>query len=211
MSADEKKGARISRGPKIVAALAETLPRAMTRREFLESSELAAKFGKEKLTAREVAGAAKALGLLIKNGEIEERLIISPRGHYGAGLVAVSVSLSSLRDEWRSAQRHSGDAPSSMKLATQECIVQKIIDDTKVWVRSASIIDEHVSEENDPFKDTVPIVIRDINVVHGSESFDILMFVLYRRQKEFLTYIREVVQRVPCVERTHTMQIALHS
>lgn len=210
MSEDEKKGARISRGPKIVAALAETLPRAMTRREFLESSELAGKFGKDKLTAREVAGAAKALGLLIKNGEIEERLIISPKGHYGAGLVAVSVSLSSLRDEWRAAQ-NSSDAPRSLKRATQEGIVEKIIDDTRVWVRSAGIIDEHVSEENDPFKDTVPIVIRDINVVHGSESFDILMFVLYRRQKEFLTYIREVVQRVPCVERTHTMQIALHS
>jgi hypothetical protein len=208
MAADgDLTSARTPRGAasqRIIRALADVFPEVVSRKRFLESDALARNLGKapgEKLNDSEKAAAAKTLGRLIESEVVGELLFLrqpeAKSGGAGAGLIAISVSLTSLKQAWES-WRTNG-APADVLEPNQEWVIREIVKGSKSWV-------ETIQEKSG--EDSIPLIFRDISIVHGSESFDILVFLLYNNQDEFLQYVREVIQKIPHIERTHTMQIS---
>lgn len=189
---------------RIIRALADVFPEVVSRKRFLESDALARNLGKrpgEKLNDSEKAAAAKTLGRLIESEVVGELLFLrqpeAKSGGAGAGLIAISVSLTSMKqawEEWRTTSQ-----PEDSGEPGQEWVISEIVRRSKVWV-------EGVQERSG--EDSIPLIFRDISIIHGSESFDILVFLLYNNQDEFLQYVREVIQKIPHIERTHTMQIS---
>jgi len=210
-------------------ALADTLPKPITKASFLDSNELAEAYGKlpqNKLSEKEKEGVSKALGRMLKKNQITEYLTIKQSQSYGSGLVAISVNLSKLRQEWeeweKSPDRYgkwniestfyhkenvNNEQNTMCREPTQEAIADMIIHKTKKWMHKTIIEQKNLNKE-EIAEQHLQIIVTGIDVIHGSESFDILMKVLYQDQKQFLRYIREVIQMVDCVDRTHTMQIS---
>lgn len=184
---------------RLLIALAACAPRRLTRNELIESPELRQAHdmpGEAELSAAAKRNASKTLGRMISAGTLTE--VILPNGNSEkldlpeVGLVAVSVSLPALnaeRDKWIKSGK-SGEEPSQEKMA------DTIRLDSINWIQS-----------NTKFG-TIPIYIRDIWIVHGSNSFDMMVVVLYRNTKVFMNYVRNVIQRVNAVHSTQTMQIS---
>jgi hypothetical protein len=156
-------------------------------------------------------------------------------GLHNRGLVSLTVNLTQLSatwrtwDEWqRESRKHQrdwnawkdgkGEEPEHLKKPeglsehepTQEWIVNNILKAHNEWVRNYL---ENEPERKarrtrrDPYN-RCPVVILDASIIHGNSAFDILITVLYRDNNQFLQYIREVIQRAPCIAGTHTMSIA---
>ncbi len=148
------------------------------------------------LSEAEKRNAAKTLGRMVSSDALRE--VVVPNGLDErinlpeSGLVAVSVSLPDLNADhiaWISGGRK-GPEP------TQELLADTIRDNTVRW-----IIDNR-SETG------IPLFLKDIWIVHGSTSIDMLILVMYRSSRDFMSYVREVVQRVRGVLGTQTMQIS---
>ena len=148
------------------------------------------------LSESERRNAAKALGRMISSGALREFVV--PNGLDArinlpeSGIVAVSVSLPVLNadyDAWYESGR-SGPEP------TQELLAETIRDRTVKWI----------IDNRDEFG--IPLFLKDVWIVHGSNLFDMLILVMYRSSRDFTSYVREVVQRAKGVLGTQTMQIS---
>ena len=140
--------------------------------------------------------ATKALGRAISNGIFHE--VIIPNGKNDkvqlpeTGLIAISISLTELNTQheiWKS-NGEKGTEP------TQESLAETIKEKTVIWAIENS-------KEN-----TIPVFLKDIWVVHGSGTFDMLVLVMYNRSADFMAYVRQVLQRTKGVHSTQTMQIS---
>lgn len=222
MSDSDRKRERAGRGEataRIVAALANESPRVHGRQSFLNSESLARQFGKAALSEAEKNSVSKTLGRLIANNTVGEILYLrQTTGFAGEGLVGVSVSLTSLHDrheKWRKDCDKKNEDRQIREEPTQEWIAREILRGSKAWVdkkrreqeNQQSLKSGDEASVMDPYA-AIPLIVRDINIVHGSGSFDLLVSVRYRHPDIFLEYVRKVVQKVPCVESTQTMQIA---
>jgi hypothetical protein len=211
-----RRGAATER---IISALADASPAVHDRQSFLISQALARQFGKDggALSPQDARVAARTLGRLIAQGIVGEALFLRANHQKvnltGAGLVSVSIDLTRLSDAWNKwkdeyqswraintawLENRSGPKPEEPPVEpSQELLVAKIIADTRAWLAG------YLRES----KNQLPLILRDISIVHGSNDFDLLIYVLYRDTDEFMRYIREVIQRAPFVQKTHTMQI----
>ena len=181
---------------RLIAALADEAPKLVTREELLESESLRVahqKPDKENLDEHEVAAAAKALGRIVAKGHgspIREVLILDRKSNdvptKEVGLIGVSISLTELRPD-----RRSKGAPKS-----QEEILSRIVEDSHAWVAEQSgggFPDVHVA---------------GAYIIHGSSEYDIIIFANYLDTEIYMKYVRDVIQKIPGVEKTHTMQVA---
>jgi len=75
-------------------------------------------------------------------------------------------------------------------------LVEEVIARSRNWSRS-NTEDGHL-----------PILLTNVSIVHGSNSFDILINVSMKDEESLLRYAREVVQRIPHVKGTQTMLIS---
>jgi hypothetical protein len=189
---------RIGSSERILRALAAEFPRLHDRQSFLASPSLLKYFEKESgegLTELERQAVAKALTRLVGDDAISE--ILWPQGHSAKvhlpeqGMIAVSVDLSSLREEKLRWEAHPEGAE-----PTQERIVAEIIDRSRKWI-------EQNSDEG-----SLPLLLSNVSIIHGSNAFDILVSASYRNPYELLRYTREVIQIVNHVAGTHTMLVA---
>lgn len=148
------------------------------------------------LTEPEKKNASKALGRMVGSEALRE--IIVPNGSDErinlpeSGLVAISISLPVLNaafDEWENSERN-GPEPS------QEAIAEEIRTKTIEWI---------IKNRSDA---ELPLFLKDVWIVHGSNSIDMLVLVIYRHSRSFMRYVREVVQRVKGVLGTQTMQVS---
>jgi DNA-binding Lrp family transcriptional regulator len=198
----EESGTRAERGAateRILDALAEEYPNVHNRDSFINSTALARKFKKTgELSEPEKTSASRTLGRLISEGIVRETLFLQgskPKVDLkGAGLVSVSINLDRLSQEHK---RWKGDLSKGISSAkpepTQEVIVEDIIENTRAWNSNSD--DKH------------RLLLINISIVHGSGDFDLLILVLYRNYDEYMRYVRDVIQRVEFVQKTHTMQI----
>jgi hypothetical protein len=140
--------------------------------------------------------AAKRLGWLISNRIIEERLTLNCSadkiGLTGSALIGISLNIERLR----------------ILKKTQYDIINQIIVQTQIF------IDDRFETRRIP-----PIIIREANIVHGSDQFDILLNVLHsneillwentRESESIITYyVRTVLQNVDAVSGTRSMIVA---
>ncbi len=148
------------------------------------------------LSETEKRNAAKALGRMVSSGALRE--VVIPNGSdervnlKESGLIAVSVSLPVLNAEHDAWEKSGKIGPEP----NQEWLAQEIRDRTIDWI---------VSEREDH---GIPLFLKDVLIVHGSSSFDLLILVMYRSSRDFMAYVREVIQRVRGVLGTQTMQIS---
>jgi hypothetical protein len=199
---------------RILSALSEEFPTVHDRESFLSSAALARQFGKKVggLNEAERTSASRTLGRLISDGAVRESLFLKRDqdrvDHTGVGLVSISINLDRLtqeRDYWpekhakwqdehsRWTTTHEGPEPLEPLIPKQEAIVKRIIENTRTW----SVQTEYKYR----------LVLVNISIVHGSSDFDILILVLYYNNDQYMSYIRDVIQRVPFIQKTHTMQI----
>lgn len=197
---------------RLITALAAIAPKRPERMEFVNSVELASAHAARDVLAQYVGGggdgpearltdsrkrnAAKAVGRMISAGAFRE--VIVPNGKHKkinlpeSGMIAVSVSLAELNNQynrWVEGGR-AGPKPS------QEVIADNIRKQSLVWALENSE------------RGGLPVLLKDIWIVHGSGSFDMLVMVMYRQSDDFMTYVRDVIQRTEGVHNTHTMQIS---
>jgi DNA-binding Lrp family transcriptional regulator len=183
---------------RLIKALAEESPRMLTRDELLESEALKAAYGKigdASLDAKETTAAAKTLGRLIGKGEdapIREVLAINRKNDdmptKEVGLIGVSINLDGVRE-----MKKAGNYPSS-----QEEILEKIAADSHIWGQ-----DTENSQQGFPLA-----YVTGLYILHCSQDYDIIMFVNYSDMETYTRYIREVIQSIGGVGKTHTMQVA---
>ena len=207
--APTRKGEAFNR---LLTALAAIMPRRPERSEFVDSAELAIAHSSRLRLARYIdhprgdaqaslpesrkRNAAKAVGRMISAGAFKE--VIVPNGDHKninlpeSGMIAVSISLSELNAQYNRwiEGGQTGPKPS------QEVIADNIRKQSLLW-----------SLEKAETQD-LPILLRDIWIVHGSGAFDMLVMVMYRTSDDFMTYVRDVIQRTEGVLNTHTMQIS---
>jgi hypothetical protein len=189
---------------RILFALAADAPALHDRSSFLKSAALKHEYRKggdeeQELTVKEQNAIMKTLGRLIAGGAIGEVLIL--RGNHSkvelgeAGLVAISISLTSMKkdfEEWKT----NGHVNGNYREPTQENVIHEILTLSRIWL------------EKKRGNGEINIYPVNISIVHGSSAFDILITVLYRHSQDFMQYVREVVQRASHVDGTHTMQIS---
>lgn len=197
---------------RLIFALAAMAPTRPGRDQFIESAELASAHSSRELLEQFVENpeathyaeisnakkrnAAKTIGRMVASGAFKEMIIPNGKNEKvnlpETGLVAISVGLSDLNaqyDEWLATDQ-TGPKPS------QESMAEEIRKQTALWT---------VKKADD---DGLPILLKDIWIVHGSGTFDMLVLVMYRQSDDFMNYVREVLQRVRGVHKTHTMQIS---
>ncbi|MDB4020155.1 hypothetical protein N9491_06035 [Planktomarina temperata] len=183
---------------RISHALAHLAPTRPTRNEVLDSDYLREAHQTprgEKLSAAEKAAANKTIGRMIMNGTLKE--VIVPNADENAinlpetGLVAVSVSLLEINKAFEIWKENGGIGESP----NQAAIANDLRTQSSEWLKS---------NYNDR---DLPLFVKDIWIVHGSTSFDMVIVVLYEESNIFLAYIREVVQRTWGVNGTQTMMI----
>ncbi len=200
---------------RILAGLAEEFPIPHNRASFIDSEALTRRYGKKlgELTRKEKTSANRTLGKLIAEGAISESLFLKredPRVNLPvAGLVSISINLDRLtqareewpveREKWKQdyeqwKKTKIGPAPEEPLEPNQEGIIRRIIQRSKKWGARSS--------EN-PFS----LLLISISIVHGSSDFDLLVIVLFKNNDEYMQYVRDVIQQVPFVQKTHTMQI----
>lgn len=186
----------MSEGPedlsdKVLRALAQMHPRRPDRAELIAWMESA-----ENGDGRKMA-IAKRLGWLVASNYIEETLTIntsSPRvGLPGMALIGILLNIEALRQTGKN----------------QHTIIDEVLEKTREFVTN-----------NFPDTKIPPIVIREINIVHGSEQFDILLNISHSQEmvtekdwmeaESILTYyVRDVLQtRVEGIAGTRTMMLA---
>jgi hypothetical protein len=198
-----RRGAIMQR---LITTLARDFPEMHTRASLIQALEL---------DPKERPVFVRTLGRLIrakkgKRGELQtvgEALypLIHPAIDLPfTGLVSATVNLVGLREEWKKRDKMTGDKEASGP--NQEGIVSEIITATKTW--TAKYMEGH-KEQHKNRMNRCPIVLLDISLVHGSNEIDLLLTILYRDNTEFMRYIREVVQRAPHIQGTHTMQIGM--
>ena len=207
--APTRKGEAFNR---LLTALAAIMPRRPERSEFVDSAELAIAHSSRLWLARYIdhprgdaqaslpesrkRNAAKAVGRMISAGAFKE--VIVPNGDHKninlpeSGMIAVSISLAELNVQYNRWVEGGKVGPKP----SQEVIADNIRKQSLLW-----------SLERSETQD-LPILLRDIWIVHGSGSFDMLVLVMYRKSDDFMTYVRDVVQRTEGVLNTHTMQIS---
>lgn len=206
---------------RILHALAAEFPKMHSRQSFLQSGSLLERFNKrpdEKLSDKEMRAVSKTLGRLIGDKSDQSTRAISEilwlRGGDErvrlpeSGLVAVSVDITTLREEeWlRSllSEDELRDPPVSLRgpllpperAPTQEGVVEEIIARSQNWSRK-NTSDGHL-----------PILLTNVSIVHGSNAFDILINVSMADEDSLLRYAREVVQSIPHVKGTQTMLVS---
>jgi hypothetical protein len=160
---------------------------------------------------------AKTLGKLVADGSLVERLAIGEnpsRQREGKdttrhlGYVAISVSLSSLREEQGKEELGEKDGK---KPKSQEEIVLWIADKTAEWTKKnrSSPVPKPPSSSKPvspairlPFE----VVLLDVAVIHG--GWDMLVSVSYSQEDAFMRYVREVVQMAPHVRGTQSIFVA---
>lgn len=175
---------------RLLRALAEESPRMLTRDELVRSEALKLAHGnngERPLDENEIAAAAKTLSRLIAkehNPPIREVLAINRDSDdiptQEVGLIGISVSLTELR----------------RKKVSQEKVLDLIIKESKLWIA------KHTSDE------FPPIIINALYIIHGSSEYDIIVFIDYSTTEIYMQYVRDVIQSIDGVERTHTMQVA---
>jgi hypothetical protein len=198
---------------RILQSLALEFPNLHSRASLMKSQALRSKYGRDEdgLDEREVRAASKTLGRLIADGAVAEVLVLSGLSAKVllpfAGLIAVSVDLVSLRSSWvlwgnraagaqdPIAAEFSGPGLADMQ-PSQEQIIGEITHRSQKWIADS------VTDGN------VPLALNNISIVHGTGDFDILISAAYKDPQQFNLFAREVIQRIPHVARTHTMQIA---
>lgn len=219
-----KSSAQTRRGEaseRIIHALAAEFPKMHTRSSFLRSSALLSRFNKkegEMLSRNEVRAVSKTLGRLI--GDKADPLsravseILWLRGtaqRVGlpeAGLIAVSVDITTLREEeWLRTKlpREDLENPTSAmrgpflpleRKPTQEGIVDEIIVRSRAWAA------DHMADGK------LPLLLTNVSIVHGSSVFDILINTSMKDEESLLRFTREVIQRIPHVRGTQTMLVS---
>ncbi|MCP5371378.1 MAG: hypothetical protein H6907_06545 [Hyphomicrobiales bacterium] len=167
-----------------------------SKKELANITESKRSTDSRKLTETEKRNAAKTLGRVVAADVFRE--VIMPEGNNERinlpelGLIAVTISLPVLNDDFGKWVMDEKKGPEP----TQENVAHRIRRRTIKWI---------IDNADD---DGLPLFLRDIWIVHGSNSFDMLILVMYRRSKLFMAYVREVVQRVRGVLRTQTMQVS---
>ena len=198
---------------RVVHALAAEFPRMHDRDSFLKSQALKEEFG-ERLPYS-ISAIKKTLARLSQGHRkgIKEVLWLcgnDPRVNLpAAGMIAVSVDIGSLREEeWMRAERRRvsetgepfpaarGPMLPDNRPPSQESIVEEIVVRTRNWIR------DHTR------RGVLPIAVTNINIVHGSDAFDILVNVSLAAPDHLLRYAREVIQRIPHVRGTHSMLLS---
>lgn len=198
---------------RVIHALATEFPRMHDRDSFLKSQSLKEQFGDR--LPQNISAIKKTLARLAHGHRkgVKEVLWLcgdDPRVNLpAAGLIAVSVDIGSLREEeWTRAERRRvcetgeplpavrGPMLPENRAPTQESIVEEIVIRTRNWIR------EHTQ------KGVLPIAVTNINIVHGSAAFDILVNVSLAAPDHLLRYAREVIQRIPHVRGTHSMLLS---
>ena len=180
---------------RILSALTMLSPHSPSRHAFLNSAELANAHQKDTLSEAEKTNANKTIARLIRTGALTETLRLngsSPTVNLPEeGIVAITVDIQGLNQNRRLKASGSKDS----LLTSQEDIVKELI------ARAA----QPASGEG---QGRPAYLLRDIWVLHGSNLIDIMMIVSYRSTTEFLSFVRDVVQRVDCVRGTQTMQVS---
>lgn len=216
MNDEEQSGPRLRGGDatdRVVRALALESPRLHDRDSFLESDAIREEFGNQ--LAAKIPSIKKAISRLAYGPRkgVKEVLWLcgnDPRVHLpAAGLIAVSVDIGTLRaEEWLRQERaqalEEGRPPPPARGAelpahrepTQESLMDEIVERSHQWIR------DHVK------RGTLPIAITNINIVHGSDVFDIIVNVSLATPDDLLRYTREVIQRIPHVRGTHSMLLS---
>lgn len=213
---DERAETRLRGGDatdRVVRALALESPKLHDRDSFLKCDSIREEFG-DQLSAR-IPSIKKAISRLTYGPRkgVKEVLWLSgndPRvGLPAAGLIAVSVDIGSLRQEaWLREERARavaegrtpppalGDELPPHREPTQEALMDEIVARSHEWIR------DHIQ------RGSLPIAITNINIVHGSDVFDIVVNVLLAAPDDLLRYTRDVIQRIPHVRGTHSMQLS---
>lgn len=186
----------LSATARLIETYKKMMPSAISKRALLDSEELAHLHpivGKDgHLTEEQSKAASKTLGRKTGQGGNEPFVeVLVPNGRSkdlnlpDSGLVAISINLAQLnlvRDE-----------KPELNISSQQDIAHTIISEAKKWLQERHDTD---------------ILITGLVIVHGSSEFDMLLSVKYSLMESYAEFIQEVVQRVPCVQRTHTMQIS---
>ena len=186
----------LSATARLIEAYKKMMPSAVAKRGLLDSEELAALHpvvGKDgHLTEVQSKAAAKTLGRKtgkVGNEPFVEALIPNGRSKDlnlpDSGLVAISIDIGQLnliRNE-----------KPELGINSQQDIAFTILSDSQNWLQDMRETD---------------ILITGLAIVHGSREFDMLLSVKYRLMEDFANFIQNVVQRVPCVRGTHTMQVS---
>lgn len=186
----------LSATARLIEAYKKLMPSAVAKRALLDSEELAALHpvvGKDgRLTEEQSKAAAKTLGRKTgKDGNEPFVEALVPNGRSkdlnlpDSGLVAISIDIGQLN-------LVRSEKP-ELSISSQQDIARRILSDSQKWILGR--------QETD-------ILIAGLVIVHGSREFDMLLSVKYRLMEDFAEYIQKVVQRVPCVRGTHTMQVS---
>jgi hypothetical protein len=198
---------------RVVRALALESPCLHDRDSFLKCDAIREEFG-DQLGAK-IPSIKKAISRLAYGPRkgVKEVLWLcgnDPRVDLpAAGLIAVSVDIGTLREEeWIRAERtralaEGRPAPPALgpelpphREPTQESLMDEIVARSHEWIR------DHIQ------RGTLPIAITNINIVHGSDVFDIVVNVSLATPDDLLRYTRDVIQRIPHVRGTHSMLLS---
>lgn len=209
MSADDESTPtkRGEASDRIIRALVAEFPRVHNRQTFVDSDSLRQRFGKglgQRLSEKEQRAVSKTLGRLIGDRTVCESLWLrgddSKVALGAAGLIAVSVDIASLRQAWTEWDRSRRVGPDETagddSEPTQELVANEIIARSSQWISDNGV------------DGRLPLALINVSIIHGSNAFDILITATYGEARQLLRYTREVVQRVPHISGTHTMQIA---
>jgi DNA-binding Lrp family transcriptional regulator len=178
------------------------------------------------LTSNEAKAVAKTLGRLLggeRRPAISEVLWLHGKddrvGLPEAGLIAISVDITTLREEkWLrenfSKEKRQFDPESAMRgpflpddtASTQEGIVKEIIERSKRWAKTNRT--SHLATEDGSDSGRLPILLTNVSIVHGSSAFDILINISMRDEDALLRFTREVIQQIPHVRGTQTMLVS---
>ena len=196
----KKKPAKLREASLAVAhALAQLAPQRPTKDDILDVLAPKDKAANSMQETKNREAAAKTLSRMITRKQLKEVVVPIPDQSglnlAETGLVAVSISLTELNNKKKAWFRDKesgllvGDEPSQVNLA------QDLRVSSRDWL-------------NTKFRgEPLPLFVKDIWIVHGSTSFDLIIVVMYRESKDFLNYIRDVVQSIDCVDSTQTMLI----
>jgi hypothetical protein len=204
---------RVRRAPtqqKIIAALARDYPMRLHNKNTVLQTKILEGENQDSVR-KSLGGRAGPVREVLLLRRTHERVMLPEMG-----IVAVSVSIVSLNaahEQWKVAggaawrkkyrawkrlERGEEPRPATPE-PSQERILDAIVSAAHAW------IDEELAPSND--SEGVQLMVLDGSIVHGSGSFDLMITVLYRRSEHFTRFIREVVQRIPHVSATQTLQV----
>ena len=202
---DSKRRTQGDAAHDILRAMTFAAPYLLTREQLRTSDVVSAGYEDKDLSEKEIDRKFnRTIRDLKTSGAISEVFLINGDAEEvelpNLGIASVSISLSEIK-------RINKKRTKNYEIS-QETIVDDIIEKTKSYI--INDYQEMSARETLTKKKQRKIKIHPLcaYITHGSNQFDLLVFILYRDPKDYMRYVRNVIQEIDAVDSTQTMQVS---